>query len=147
MSRIIISPRSAARLRMKAYLYEHTREPRGSEVEWQKRLTEFDPELILRWSYLCNQYIVFYDHHGELTTIRAFGPREFGQAFLNIKHNATLNARRLRRMKQRQEEEVEKGIDKEIEECGAEFGEELHHATRERLISDSTIEPRHRRKR
>jgi len=148
MSDINISfgPRQQKRNRLRAYYHQYTREPRGSETEWQKRLTELDPNLFLRWSYLFNQYLVFYDYKGLMTAICKFGHGEFGKAFLNVKHNATLNARKLRRMKKEEEEKIEKDFDERIDECAEEFGEELHNATKERLISDPTIEPQHRKK-
>lgn len=134
---ITISPRSRARLQMQAYLSTYTREPRGSEVEWQKKLASLDSELVLRWSYLQNQYVVFYDHHGMMSVIRTFKPGEFGKEFLNIRHNATMNTRKLRQMKKEYDEGLEKQTDREINDCGEEFGIELHHATKGRMITDS----------
>ncbi len=121
---------------MQAYLSQYTREPRGSEVEWQKKLTSLDSELVLRWSYLQSQYVVLYDHHGMVSVIRTFKPGEFGREFLNIRHNATMDTRKLRRMKEEYDEEHEKETDRMIGDCGAEFGIELHHATRGRVMTD-----------
>ena len=82
--------------------------------------------------------MIFYDHHGLLSCIRSFGWEEsFNMHFRNIEHNAWLTSRRLQEMKKQQEIEVEKGIDEKIKECAGEFGEELHKATRERVITDS----------
>jgi len=47
-----------------------------------------------------------------------------------------LNARRLRQMKQEYDKEQQKKANEKISDCGAEFGEELHKATKRRVIND-----------
>jgi len=143
---ISFGPRQQRRNSLRAYYNRYTREPRGGEIEWQKHLTELDANLYLRWSYLFSQYLVFYDYHGVLSVIRKFRPGEFGHAFLNIKHNATLNTRKLQEMKKAEDEAREKEIDRKVDECAEEFAEELHKAAKRRLISDPTIEPQYRKK-
>jgi hypothetical protein len=143
---IDLPPETVAKMKMRAYYNRYTREARGGQEEyWQQKLTEFDPELFLRWSYLSHRWLIAYDHKGKLEVITVFDPGGFGKAFNYVKYNSSLTSKKLRKLKQEQDEAVEKGIDEKIDDAGAEFGEELHHATRGRLISDSTIEPQHRR--
>lgn len=136
---ITLPPQTSAKLRMHAYFSKFTREARGGQEEyWQEKLTEFDPELFLRWSHLHKHWLIIYDHKGRIDVVKVFKPcQPFGDAFEYVKYNSILTSRKLRRLKKEQDEIVEKDIDKKIDECGAEFGEELHHATRERVITDA----------
>ena len=136
---ITLSKRTSIRLRMRALYNLQTREARGGgELQWQRKLTELDPELHLRWTYLRKHYSVYYDHHGMLTTIATFKPWEsFGKVYQNLKFNAATTLKALYKMKQEQDEQTEKEQSDLIGECAAEFGEELHHATRGRVITDS----------
>jgi len=135
---ITLSPQTAAKLKMRAYYQKYTREARGGqEKDWQEKLTEFDPELHLRWSYLSHRWLIAYDHKGQLDIITIFEDGGFGRAFHYTKYNSSLTSRGLRQLRKEQDEQVEKGIDKRIDECGAEFGEELYHGARRRVITDS----------
>ena len=146
---IALSKGTSVLLRMRGLFNRLTREPRGGqELYWQKKLTELDPDLRLRWNYLRKIYVVYYDHHGMLTVPNGgvFRPNEsFGKVFKNLQHNAHLNTRALRQMKQEYDEQVEADQNRPIEDCAEEFATELHHATKERMISDPTIEPQHRK--
>lgn len=136
---IVFPPHAAKKLRMHAYLTKFTREARGGQEEyWQEKLQDFDPELSLRWSWLNKRWLVIYDHHGVVEVIRSFVPgQSFGEVYRYVKYNSSLTSRKLRELKKEQDAAAEKKIDNEIDDAGAEFGEELYHATRERVITDS----------
>jgi hypothetical protein len=145
---IALSRNTSIRFRLRALYEQLTREPRGGQEEsWQKKLTELDPELYLRWNYIRKHWSVYYDHHGLLTCITTFEPGvAFGKVFKNLKYNSFLTPKHLQQMKREQNEADEKAIDDPVKEFSEEFAEELHHSTRRRLISDSSIEPQHRKK-
>jgi len=135
---IALSRNTSIRLRMRALYNHQTREARDGELVWQAKLTELDPELHLRWNYLRHHWTVYYDHRGMLTAIATFKPGEpFGKVYLNLRHNAYLDARRLRQMKKDYDEQVEADENKLINECAEEFGVALHHASRARVTTDS----------
>jgi hypothetical protein len=135
---ISLSPAAAAKMQLRAYFNRYTCRPTGTPLDdWQRNLTELDPELHLRWSYIKHCWSVWYDHHGQLTCVASFGPDEsFGQVLQNLRVNAWLTTRRLRQMKADEEAAIEKEADDAIVEAAEEFGTELHHATRERVIND-----------
>lgn len=136
---IALSKSTSIRLRMRALYNLQTREARGGgELYWQRKLTELDPELHLRWNFLRKHYSVYYDHHGMLTTIATFKPGEsFGKVYLNLRHNAFMTPRDLLVMKKEQDEQVAADENRIINDCAEEFATELHHATRGRVITDS----------
>jgi hypothetical protein len=136
---IALSKRTSIRLRMRGLYNLQTRGARGGqELYWQQKLTKLDPELHLRWNYLRKHWSVYYDHHGMLSTIATFGPNDsFGKVYLNLKHNAYLDTRRLRQMKKEYDEQLEADENRLIEDCAEEFAIELHHSTKERVINDS----------
>jgi hypothetical protein len=138
VEKIALSRNTSVRLRVRALYNLQTREARGSEeLNWQRKLTELDPELHLRWHWLLKHYSIYYDHHGLLTTIVTFEPWEsFGKVYQNLRHNAHLDGRALQQMKRDWEEGVEKAQDYQIEEAAEEFAIELHHCTRRRVIND-----------
>ena len=136
---IALSKKTSIRLRMRA-LYDHqTREARGGqESYWQRKLTELDPELHLRWNWLRRHWSVYYDHNGTLTTVSTFGPGDsFGKVYQNLRHNAYLDSRRLRQMKKDYDEQVDADKNQQIEDCAEEFAIELHHSTKRRVITAS----------
>lgn len=135
---IIISPRSSANLQLR-YLYDNLScLPSGTPTEWDRKLKEFDPELSLRFGYLSKRFLIFYDHHGELSVVRSFGQNEsFHKAFANVKHNSLMNSRALKQMREDFDEAEEKRQNYDIDQCGEEMGVELHHATRRRVVNDN----------
>lgn len=134
---IELSEHSKANMRLRDFYNNMTCLPPGTPTEWDRKLKDYDPELSLRYNPRTGNFLIFYDHQGKLSVIRAFGRYEsFGKAFLNLKHNSTLNLRKLKKMRADFEEETEKEIDHQIDECAEEFATELHHATRERVITD-----------
>lgn len=135
---ITFPPQTTAKLKILAFYNRFTREARGGqEEEWQRKLSEFDPELHLRWNWIYRHWAIYYNHHSVLSVIRVFKPGEsFGQAFENVRHNSTLTTRKLQQMRKDENERDEKEVNYRIDECGAEFGEELHNATKERMITD-----------
>lgn len=135
---VTFPPHAVKKLRMRAYLGKFTREARGGQEEyWQEKLQDFDPELSLRWSWLNKRWLIVYDHHGQIEVIRSFERGQpFGEVLQYVKFNSTLTSRKLQQFKREQDEAVEKEQDERIGEAGEEFGTELHHATRRRLISD-----------
>jgi hypothetical protein len=135
---ITLSPNTCIRLKLRALYHRLTRAPRsGEEERWQEKLTELDPELHLRWNHIHKHWSIYYDHHGLLTVVRTFKPGEsFYKTLKNLRHNATLNARRLRQMKAEHDDQILQDENKVINECAEEFAVELHHATRRRVIND-----------
>ncbi len=146
---IALSKKTSVRLRMRGLYNLQTREARGGqELYWQKMLTELDPDLHLRWNYLSKIYVIYYDRHGFLTVPigGSFSPTDsFGKVYRNLQFNAHLTMRALRQMKKDYDEQVEADQNRPIEDCAEEVAIELHHSTKGRMISDSTIEPQHRK--
>ena len=133
-----LSQRSSNRMHLR-HLYEnYSSLPSGTPTEWDKMLKRFDPELFLRYGHISKKFLIFYDHHNILSVIRSFGQNEsFGKAFANVRHNSTLNKRKLIQMRKELNEAEQKRQRYDIDQCGEEIGIELHHATRRRLINDN----------
>jgi len=134
---ISLSPNTIAKQCMRDYINKYTREAGGGQEEaWQKALTEFDPELYLRRSGLNKQWLIIYDHKGQIDVITIFKSGGFGRAFHYVKYNSILTSRGLQQLKKEQNAVAEKDIDDKIKDAGEEFGTELYHGARRRLISD-----------
>jgi len=120
------------------YLYNnYTCLPSGTPTEWDNKLKEFDPELSLRFNYISRRFLIFYDHHNTLSVINSFGQHEsFYKAFENVKHNSTLNTRKLIEMRKELNDAELKRQNYEIDQCGEEMGIEVHQGTKRRLIND-----------
>jgi hypothetical protein len=135
---ITFSPSTRVSMRMRDYLEKFTREARGGQEEyWQEKLEEFDSDLHLRWSHVRKQWLIVYDHYGKVEVIRSFSIGGFGEAFKYVKYNSILTSRSLRQMKKKQDEEEGRRVESAVSNAGAEFGEELYHATRGRVMTDS----------
>ncbi len=134
---ILFSEKTSADLRMRS-LFHNLPLPSGTPSEWDKKLKEFDKELSLRYNPESENFLIFYDHHGQLLVIRSFAQDEsFGMAFWNVKHNSSLSIRDIMRMRQNEKDTEEKRKKDLIADCGHEFGTELHRMTRNKLINDS----------
>ena len=115
--------------------------PYGTVKEWDKKLKEYDRELSLRFNPESKNFLIFYDHHGQLLVIRSFAQGEsFGMAFWNVKHNSSLSMRDIMRMRQGEKDTEEKRKKDLIADCSHEFGTALHHASRGRMTNDSVID-------
>ena len=125
----IAFPASATpQLKLRGYYNKCTRAAEfGSELRWQEALTELDPELHLRWSYIHNQWSIYYDHRGRLTILRTFKPgQSFWLIYRWIKQNGAITGRQLLKMCEQQkeaEEQKEKDlIDDAEHECAISVG-------------------------
>lgn len=133
-----IGQHSQAKMRLRRLYNNHYYLPSGTPTEWDKKLKEFDPELSLRCGHVSGRFLIFYDHHGELTTVHSFSRNEsFGRAFLNVKHNSLMNSRALIQMRKDLDSAEQKRQDYLIDQCGEEVGVEVHNATKGRLINDN----------
>ena len=138
---IAFTKKEDVRQKMMAYFNQFTREPRGSEEYWQKLLTEYDPELHLRFNPVSGHYLIYYDHNGLPEVIRTFKPGEsFWCAFKNIKHNATLNKRRQLEMLDTERERQERQIEETIDEAKDEYFNELMKMARRKVVTDSVVD-------
>lgn len=137
-SEIALSKNTSARLRMRAIINQVTREARGGQEKyWQEKLTELDRELELRWNVMHHHWAVYYDHHGLISCIASFKrPGDFGRIYKNLRYNAWLDSRSLAKLYEEQEAQFDAEQNKAVNECAEEFAEELHHATRGRVIND-----------
>lgn len=134
---IMLSEKASADLRMRSFFHDLPL-PSGTPSGWDKELKEFDRELSLRFNPESKNFLIFYDHHGQILVIRSFAQEEsFGMAFWNVKHNSSLSMRDIMRMRQNEKEAEEKRKKDLIADCSHEFGTELHHATRNRVTNDN----------
>jgi len=139
-SEIEFSEKSSADLRMRSF-FHNLPQPSGTPKEWDKTLKEFDPELHLRFNPESNNFLIFYDHHGQVQCIRSFAMNEsFAMAFWNVKHNSSLSMRDVVRMRQDEKGTEEKRQKDLIRECSEEFGEALHHSARKRVTNDAIVD-------
>ena len=137
---ILFSEKASADLRMRSF-FHNLPLPFGTPSVWDKKLKEYDRELSLRFNPESKNFIIFYDHHGQLSVIRSFAQDEsFGMAFWNVKHNSSLSMRDIMRMRQGEKEAEEKRQKDLIADCSQEFGTELHHATRGRVTNCAVID-------
>ena len=137
---ILFSEKASADLRMRSF-FHNLPLPFGTQGEWDKKLKEFDRELSLRFNPESKNFLIFYDHHGQLLVIRSFAQGEsFGMAFWNVKHNSSLSMRDIMRMRQGEKDTEEKRKKDLIADCSHEFGTALHHASRGRMTNDSVID-------
>lgn len=135
---IELSPRSANKMHLRHLYDNYTCLPSGTPTEWDKRLKRFDPELFLRFDYKSKRFLIFYDHQGALSVIRSFAQKEsFHKEFANVKHNSTLNTKKLVQMRKDLNAAEQKRQNYEIDQCGEEIGIEVHHGTKRRLINDN----------
>ena len=133
---IEFSPRTAVNMYFRHLHDDLSCLPSGTPAEWDKKLKEFDPELSLRLAYRSQRFLIFYDHHGTLSVIYSFGhDKPFGLVFAAIKHRSIMNAKWLKQARREINEAEEKRQDYEIEQCAGEFGTELHHACRGRVMT------------
>lgn len=139
---IEFTKRGASRMRIRAFFEKHSREARGSqELYWQHELAELDPKLSLRWNYPTQSYIVLYDHAGLLTVAWGFAPGDsFGLVLKNLKHKATLDARKLREMLKAERDGQEQFVTDQIADAGEEAGKDLHRMTTCKTTTDSVID-------
>lgn len=133
-----ISPRSSAEMRVRHFYNNYTSLPLGTPTEWDAKLKDFDPDLSLRYNNITGTFTIFYDHHNKLTAIRSFGQNgSFGRAFANVRYNSILNQKRLIQMRKDLDAAEEARHTYNMDQCAAEFGEELHHSATGRVINDS----------
>jgi len=135
---ITFSAKENVRQMMLASFKISTREPRGGEeVYWQRLLTEYDPELHLRFSFCGKRYIIYYDHHGLPEVIRSFAPGEsFWCAFKNIKHNGSLSVKQRRDLLDIQRKMEQIKSDKVINDAADEWGKTFDKMFKAKVSTD-----------
>lgn len=134
---IEINPRSYGKMYLR-HLYDNLScLPSGTPAEWDRKLKEFDPELSLRFGYLSKRFLIFYDHHGVLSTIDSFAQSEsFCDTFARVRFNSILNKRAIKQLRKDINEAEQKRQDYDIDQCGEEIGIEVEHGTKNKLIND-----------
>ena len=135
---IEINPHSLGKMYLR-HLYDNLScLPSGTPTEWDKKLKEFDPELSLRFGLVSKRFLIFYNHHGALSTIDSFAQNEsFREAFARVRFNSTLNKRALKKLRKDINDAEQKRQAYDIDQCGEEIGIEVYHGTRRRLINDN----------
>lgn len=146
-STIELPPLASSKMLLRAQMHQNTREARGGQEEyWQQCLRDLDESLILRFNPRTEKWSVWYDYKGRISCLCTFGKGDsFARVMHRLRKNAWMDSKSLQEEKLIHEMNERKRQDDLIDDCAGEFAEELHHATRERVISDATIEPQHRK--
>ncbi len=132
-------PASATpQLKIRGYYNNCTRPAEyDSELRWQEALTELDPELHLRWSYLHSQWSIYYDHCGRLSVMRTFKPGEsFWLIYRWIKQNGATNNRQLRKIYEQQKEDEARRTDYLIDDAAHEVAVTVGKCMRGKVTTD-----------